>query len=90
MKFLLYILREYFEANPDFKHTKFFTWEEACEEFGEDMAQFNWGKNGENSPNKADGLECRPWEDGTVRDDLIQEFSIIELDKSTYERMVNI
>jgi len=71
-----YILTEYFESCPDFKHIKHFSWEEACNEFGEDMAQYNWGKDGENTPNKADGLECRPWEDGTIRLDLVQEFNI--------------
>ncbi len=71
-----FILTEYFEACPDFKHINNFSWEEACNEFGEDMAQVYWGKDGENTPNKADGLECLPWDDGTVRVDLVQEFTI--------------
>jgi hypothetical protein len=81
-----YLLREYFEAMPDFIHEHIFlTWEQACEQFGEEMAQFNWGKNGENAPNRSDGLECQHTGhhalggvDYVVRDDLVQEFLIIE------------
>ena len=84
-----YILVAYFEANPIFKSTTMYTWEEAVREFGSESAQFNWGKDGENCPNKSEGLECTPWEDGTIREDLVQEFVVIEINNWNIRRASN-